>query len=300
MGSRRTLRFFTVDAFSSEPFSGNPAAVCLDDTGQCPDHGLKESEMQNIAREMNISETAYIWPKEIGNSFKTGALFGLRWFTPTNEVPLCGHATLASAAALMFGSGNQNQSLRFDTLSGQLEAFRNDDGYIGLVLPNNTPEPHTCDQLTDLLQCVVDKAYIKEVQFSSTTKKLLIRLSDSCSREFLETLQPDIAHFTTAHSGMIKGVIVTVKADKTEKNRTKRNYDFFSRYFAPWNGISEDPVTGSAHTVLGPYWSKVLNKTDLHCRQCSSRGGDLKVVVKEESVEISGPAVIVIDGYINV
>ncbi|KAG9344351.1 hypothetical protein JZ751_011020, partial [Albula glossodonta] len=200
-----------------------------------------------------------------------GSRFGLRWFTPTNEVPLCGHATLASAAVLFYQKKNQNSVLVFETLSGELCVRLCEDSII-MDFPLHKPVPQVLDtfdkglpgclcvlsEVSDLSpQATVGDLSVQDVHYCSVTKKLLIRLSDSCDRSLLTSLQPDSLNLLHSDSsGRVKGVIVTAKGAPT----VQPGYDFFSRYFAPWNGIPEDPVTGSAHTVLAGYWSEKLDK----------------------------------------
>jgi PhzF family phenazine biosynthesis protein len=245
---------------------------------------------------MNLSETAFLRLHNDADSFSTGEQFGLRWFTPFVEVPLCGHATLASAAVLFRCIENKNASLTFHTLSGQLTAVTDGD-FITLDMPHNEPQKLQGAELTELSELIsasIGDLKATDVQYSQTTRKLLIRLADTVSIEELQKLKPKTDRMTSLESsGKVRGVIITVKgSDK---------YDFASRYFAPWVGIAEDPVTGSAHTVLGPYWSRVLSKTCLNARQCSARGGDLRVTVRptDRRVDVAGRAVVVLRGTIT-
>uniref|UniRef100_A0A8C5WYU5 Phenazine biosynthesis like protein domain containing n=1 Tax=Laticauda laticaudata TaxID=8630 RepID=A0A8C5WYU5_LATLA len=211
----------------------------------------------------------------------SGSCFGLRWFTPTNEVPLCGHATLASAAVL-FHKKNMNPTLTFLTLSGELKARQAGDE---IVL--DLPLYFTYPQLS----------LAHSVRYSPVTKKLLICLSEVYERYDLEKLKVDPQHLLLADkTGKIKGVIITVKGD----HKNHGSYDFYSRYFAPWNGISEDPVTGSAHAVLSSYWSEQLGKDKLCAFQCSSRGGELKILLRQDGrVDIGGQACFVLEGFLS-
>ncbi|CAH1776563.1 unnamed protein product [Owenia fusiformis] len=253
---------------------------------------------------MNISETAFITKITPLDSFKSSSYFGLRWFTPTNEVPLCGHATLASASALFMCEGNTSQKLGFKTLSGDLFATR-DGNKIMLDLPLNPPEP-TEVNYSDLIIAVIGDLIdvVKDIQYSATTKKLLIRLRDDTQRTALENITPNFEKMLELHTtGVVKGVGVTLKGS-TENgaiDHKGQQYDFISRYFAPWVGINEDPVTGSAHTVLGPYWGKQLGKTELYARQCSKRGGDLVISIRQDGrVNVGGAAKVIIKGQIYV
>ncbi|XP_070610048.1 phenazine biosynthesis-like domain-containing protein isoform X2 [Erythrolamprus reginae] len=275
------ISVFIIDAFTNQPFRGNPAAVCL------LEDELEEGCHQKIAAEMNLSETAFIRKLHPTDDFTKSSCFGLRWFTPTNEVPLCGHATLASAAVL-FRKKNMNPTLTFKTLSGELKARQAGDEII-LDLPLYVTYP----------QAAVGDRNIQEVRYSPDTKKLLICLSEVYERYDLEKLKVDAQRLLLADkTGKIKGVIITVKGDHP---KNQDSYDFYSRYFAPWNGISEDPVTGSAHAVLSSYWSQQLGKNKLCAFQCSSRGGELKILLRQDGrLDIGGQACFVLEGFLAV
>jgi len=280
------MEVFTVDAFTDRPFSGNPAAVCIvreQHVGK-----MDDAKMQAIAAEMNLSETAFLTPDGDSN-FEDGSSFKLRWFTPQCEVSLCGHATLATAAAVFHALGNPNEQLRFQTKSGLLSASRDGD-IITLDFPLNPCIPEEPSPLQELIKLTVGGLPLADVQYSTPTGKLLLRLSDATSKSELEALNPDTSAMLGAHKGKIKGVIVTVKGSG--------DYDFFSRYFGPWVGIPEDPVTGAAHTVLASYWSSELGKSEMLARQCSKRGGDVRVTVGRQPgrVYLAGKAYIVMKG----
>ncbi|CAH1246914.1 PBLD [Branchiostoma lanceolatum] len=293
----KRLPIFQVDAFTDKPFAGNPAAVCL-----LEDVDLTDEHQQKIAAEMNLSETAYLRKLNSDDDFSSSSKFGLRWFTPTNEVALCGHATLASAATLFYMMKNPSPQLTFQTLSGDLFARREGD-FISLDLPENKTQPLDREPYSQLLKIVVGDLTIQDLQVSHTAKKLVVRLQDG-TRQTLESLRPDTVAMLAAHTqDIIRGVIVTVKG--SVENGCVDNqgvmYDFISRYFAPWNGIAEDPVTGSAHTVLASYWAKELGKTEFYARQCSARGGDLKVRLREDGrVDVAGKATVVLQGMIRI
>ncbi|XP_064639064.1 phenazine biosynthesis-like domain-containing protein isoform X2 [Lineus longissimus] len=293
------LPLFTIDAFTSVPFAGNPAAVCL-----VPDQKLSDETMQKVATEMNISETAFVQKLHSQDTFENSSRFGLRWFTPTNEVPLCGHATLASAAALYEITKNTSSEIVFETLSGELVARKMGD-CISLDLPLNptVKEEENEPDLQHLIQISTEGLDVTDVQYSATTKKLLLRLDDNYGRHTLEGLSPPHNLMLHAHNtGKIKGVIVTLRGDANNgcTDASGETYDFVSRYFAPWNGIPEDPVTGSAHTVLAAYWSKQLGKKDLYARQCSKRGGELRIKVGDNGrVDVAGYATVVVEGKLR-
>ena len=286
------MEVFTVDAFTDRPFGGNPAAVCIIRERHAGE--MSEEKMQAIAAEMNLSETAFVSP-DGDSTFEGGAHFKLRWFTPTCEVPLCGHATLATAAILFNELGNTNNLIDFKTLSGLLKASRSGE-YITLDFPLAPCAPEDVTPLQELLKHTIGDLPFSDIQYSSIREKLLVRLSNSVGRRKLEHLKPNTGGMLQAPNqgtGKVKGVIVTVKGSD--------GYDFFSRYFAPWVGIPEDPVTGSAHTVLASYWSQQLGKKEMVAMQCSPRGGELRVTVGEAGrVYLAGKACIVVKGHLHV
>jgi PhzF family phenazine biosynthesis protein len=248
-----SLFLTVIDAFTDRAFAGNPAAVCL------LDRAHDEVWMQAVAREMNLSETAFLQPRPDG--------FGLRWFTPAVEVDLCGHATLASAHALWSqGVLHGDEPARFHTRSGALTATRA-AGLIQLDFPAKPLEP--ADPPEDLLPALGVPAarFVGRNQFD-----YLVELAGE--RE-VRALAPDIARLARV---ACRGVIVTAPAASAE-------FDFVSRFFAPASGVAEDPVTGSAHCCLGPYWGPRLGKKVLRAFQASPRGGVI-------GVELSGPRVL--------
>lgn len=258
---------FQVDAFADTPFFGNPAGVCI-----LPDP-RDDAWMQNVAREMNLSETAFLQRRQDG--------FGLRWFTPLVEVDLCGHATLASAHILWEqGVLKPGESARFHTHSGILTAKRQDE-WIELNFPalpdRRTDVPRGLTKALGTKPNYVGRSrfdYIAQVDSEMTVRKM----------------KPD---FTLLSRLPIRGLIVTAKA-------TTRPYDFVSRFFAPRAGINEDPVTGSAYCVLGPFWADLLGKKDLLAYQASARGGVVRVRVGDKRVYIGGKAVTVLQAELCV
>lgn len=260
-----TNRIFQADAFTDEMFKGNPAAVCL------LEQPMPDEWMLHLAQEMNLSETAFLLPLEEG--------FSLRWFTPRVEVSLCGHATLASAHVL-FESGivPPGQNVRFSTRSGDLAARSTPEG-IELDFPAHTPRSVPAPP-----QMLLDALAVEPMAVLAYGNKHLIEVSSEAE---VRALQPD---FTALQCFDGRGVSVTARADAGS------GYDFVSRYFAPWVGIHEDPVTGSAHCALGPYWAGILGKTELRAYQASARGGSLGVRVTPERVYLTGQAVTVFSG----
>ncbi|XP_076831095.1 phenazine biosynthesis-like domain-containing protein [Brachyhypopomus gauderio] len=280
---------FTVDAFTNVPFKGNPAAVCL------MENELEDELYQNIAAEMNLSETAFVTKLKSTDDFCSGGRFSLRWFTPTNEIALCGHATLASAAVLFYKKENTNPVVVFETLSGELQVRQRGESLV-MDFPLNKPQLQDYSEFKDLLKAAVGDMPVQEVCYCKTTKKLLVRLADTCDRSDLASLNP-VAEtlLKSEHSGKVKSLVITIKGSPT----SPQGYDFFSRNFAPWNGIPEDPVTGSAHTVLAAYWSEKLGKKKMLAFQCSKRGGELELDLRDNRVDIAGRAVVVLQGTLN-
>ncbi|KAJ8022618.1 Phenazine biosynthesis-like domain-containing protein [Holothuria leucospilota] len=295
---RKHLPMYTIDAFASKPFKGNPAAVCL-----LQDEDLSDETKQNIAMEMNLSETAFVRP------VNAGSRFGLRWFTPKNEVNLCGHATLASAAALFTCKGNYDTSVNLIPYGV--------DKLIEVWLCDNFPSNQFCIGFCESKQFELNEESSLNVKISlgscqpvdvqytpGANRELLLRLPDTCSRQEFEQMSPNPSAMMNAYkTGEVMGVILTLKGSKENGavDEDGRMFDFISRYFAPWNGIDEDPVTGAAHTVLSAYWSKVLRKTEMYARQCSKRGGNIEIKVRDDGrVELAGKARTVLEGKIFV
>ncbi len=301
------MTVYVVDAFTEKPYAGNPAAVVF--VPPEADAALSNSLRKLIAAQMNLSETAYVTPfvtdSQTSADLLSARRFGLRWFTPDGtEVNLCGHATLATAQALI-AAGNKSEVLTFETLSGPLTVTRTGAG-LRMTLPNNAPvNVASLSEASILaaigaLQTVVQSAtgmQTMDIEYSASTKKLLLRLEDGQpSLAAILALPADLPNkLRAAHSdgSVVKGVMVTVRTPEGP-------YDFQSRYFAPWVGIPEDPVTGSAHTVLAPYYQRIIGKSELSARQCSPRGGDLLLSVTPTAVYITGRAAVVLKGEIAV
>jgi PhzF family phenazine biosynthesis protein len=257
------MPIFQVDAFTDRPFAGNPAAVCI-----MPEP-RDDAWMQNVAREMNLSETAFLHKQEDG--------YSLRWFTPVVEVDLCGHATLASAHVLyeneLLPLGEQ---VGFHTRSGLLTAVHTEHG-IELDFPATPDKPSSTNPL--LSEALgVNPEYIGESEFDY--------LVEVDSEKTVRNLNPD---FVLLKKVSTRGIMVTSSADSPD-------FDFVSRFFAPRAGIDEDPVTGSAHCCLGPYWSKRLGKDEFTAYQASERGGIVRVRVIGERVHLGGRAVTIMKG----
>jgi PhzF family phenazine biosynthesis protein len=257
---------YQIDAFTAEPFAGNPAAVCI--LPQPKD----ETWMQNVAREMNLSETAFLLQQADG--------FLLRWFTPVVEVDLCGHATLASAHALWErGDLKPTEQARFNTRSGILTAHLRGD-WIEMDFPAKTEE--SCAEPEGLAQVLgAQIKYLGKNQFDY--------LVEVDSEEIVRTLKPDFARLAALP---VRGVMVTSLSSSP-------GYDFVSRFFAPRVGVNEDPVTGSAHCCLAPFWGNRLQKNELVAFQASPRGGRIRLRLKGERVILAGQAVTILRGNLT-
>jgi len=263
--------FYHVDAFTGELFTGNPAAVCL---MPC---NLHDSLYLSISKELNLSETAFLE--------KTDDAYKLRWFTPITEVPLCGHATLAAAHVLFNHLGYNDGRIVFNTLSGQLIAIKVRDG-IQMDFPQN--KPHPVDPPREALNAIGIKKW-RNIRYSRTARYLLVHIDNV---ETLRALTPDFqALLKSPNPYGWSGVIVTAEASG--------DYDFISRFFAPYFGINEDPVTGSAHTVLGPYWAELLGKRKMRAYQASTRGGELTIKLSGNRVLLTGGCLTVLAGTLT-
>lgn len=252
------LPLYQVDSFTDRQFMGNPAAVCL------LDQARPEEWMRDLAAEMNLSETAFVLPQ--------GDEFNLRWFTPTTEMDLCGHATLASAHMLWeSGVVSPEKQIRFRTRSGILTITRQKE-WIEMDFPARTTRPVSENEgVIDAIGAVPEEVY------QSGDNLLFIYESEKTVRN----LKPN---FSALKTYAYHGVIVTSPADSPQ-------FDFVSRFFAPAIGVDEDPVTGSSHCTLAPFWGERLRKVNMMAAQVSKRGGMLKLRVSAERVYISGQAV---------
>lgn len=257
------LTIYQVDAFTNKPFAGNPAAVCV-----LPEPRA-DAWMQAVAAEMNLPETAFLLRQADG--------YQLRWFSPTVEVDLCGHATLASAHILWeTGQLDQKETARFHTRSGLLTAERQGD-WIMLDFPATPEEP--AEAPSGLAEALgIAPRYVGQTRFDY--------LVEAASAQDVRGLKPDVGRLKTFG---VRGVIVTSRSDSPE-------YDFVSRFFAPGAGIDEDPATGSTHCCLGPFWQSRLGKSEFLAYQASARGGVVKVQVAGERVVLGGQAVTVLRG----
>ena len=256
----QTHLLYQVDAFTDEPFKGNPAAVCILSSA------ITDKEMGLLAAEMNLSETAFLQPAEKG--------WHLRWFTPTVEVDLCGHATLASAKVLFdLLPELKREPIRFFTLSGELSA-RWVDGLVELDFPVFHYQPR------EVVEEHADTLGFEPVNSAVSGDYILF---EAGGEDAVRRAKPDMDRLAILHEAQ---VMITARCHSED-------YDFISRFFAPRLGILEDPVTGSAHCLLGPYWAAKLGKSDLNAYQASARGGSLYLKLEGNRIKISGSATII-------
>lgn len=266
------MKTFIVDAFTDTPFRGNPAGVCIVESK------LSDDTMLHVAQELNLSETAFIRPLE------TSGVFSIRYFSPRMEIPLCGHATLASARAVCAAYGLRE--VRFINIQNLTLPVRMSNDRISMVFPVYETHPAKAPP------ALVAALGIKEVRnavYNEETKILLLEIAD---HHDLSALDPDFMALHRSHDS-INGVLVTAAPGMD-------GYDFHSRYFWPWSGTNEDPVTGGTHTFLAKYWSQRLGKTKMKSFQSSQRSGFMDVELIDEKLVISSQAVIVLEGQILV
>ena len=256
------ILFFEVHSFTKNIFHGNPAGICP------LDRWIDDDSMQRIASENNLSETAFFVPKEDH--------YELRWFTPTVEVDLCGHATLATAYVLFDHLGQEGDTIVFHTRSGELTVWKDND-FLIMDFPSLPPES------TDIPEHMIAGLRCEIENISKARDYLIVLVSE----EEVRKLQPDFSELDKIDC---EGIIVTAPGDEV---------DFVSRFFAPRMGIAEDPVTGSAHSTLTPYWAERLGKKRLTARQVSERGGDLWCKLMGDRVQIAGHAVLYVKGFLN-
>jgi PhzF family phenazine biosynthesis protein len=256
-----------IDAFTNHRFGGNPAAV------MALENFLHDDVLQAIAAENNLSETAFL--------VRDNGDYRLRWFTPMTEVPLCGHATLASAAAVMERLEPERNKVIFYTASGPLTVSRAGAGYVMDFPARPSEQVPTPRGMTDALGVSPVAVFGNQFNYMALLE----------SAQILRRLAPDMASLARLDRS---GVIVTARGNKDE------GYDFISRYFAPAKGIPEDPVTGAAHCMLAPYWAQRLGKGELRAYQASQRGGEITCRVARDRIELEGTCVFYLEGEVEI
>jgi len=260
----KNIPIYQIDAFASRLFKGNPAAVCV------LDEWLPEVVMQAIAAENNLAETAFVVPD--------GSDFSIRWFTPSVEVDLCGHATLAAAHVLLNEMAIDRTKLLFSSRRRGVLTVARDGGRLALNFPSDTISRISTPPV------LIEALGVEPLETYKGTTDIMAVLP---TEKYVATLKPNIGLLSTID---VRGVIVTAEGTTA---------DFVSRFFGPQSGIDEDPVTGSAHTTMPPYWAKELKKKSLFARQLSARGGELWCEDKGDRVSISGHAVTYMSGTLK-
>lgn len=265
-----TIETYIVDSFTNEPFKGNPAGVCL------VNQELSDTQMLSIAKELGLSETAFI------NKLSETNKYTIRYFSPKMEIPLCGHATLA-ASKVLFEKSTACSKIHFVTIQNLDLIIQRDDEDIIMEFPiyDTLAQEAPIELLNALgLEQILNSAYNEE------TKILLLEIADS---QLLQDLKPNFEQLLRSHTS-INGVLVTAQSKRS-------GFDFESRYFWPWSGTNEDPVTGGTHTFLAKYWSDRLNKKKMHSFQCSERTGFMEVeLISDETMTIKSKAQIILKG----
>jgi len=262
------MKTYIVDAFTSAAFKGNPAGVCF------PERAISDQTMQQVAMELGLSETAFVWPTGVEG------IYDIRYFSPKKEIPLCGHATLASAKIIF--NNTAFSDIHFITATKvDLPVQKSGDAII-MSFPVYELVPVTVPPA--LLQAL-GIAAVTNTAYSEKNKIILLEIADAA---VLAALSPDFAALLQTHNS-INGVLVTAPSNDNQ-------YDFHYRYFWPWAGTNEDPVTGGVQTFLTKYWSKKLGKTTMKAFQSSARTGEMTVELQEEKVLLTGQAVIVLEG----
>lgn len=269
-----SITTYLVDSFTDQPFKGNPAGVCV------LKQTLSDEQMQLIAQELGLSETAFITQHKTPNSF------AIRYFSPKMEIPLCGHATLASSK-VVFELFPDLEHIHFHTMEGLDLLIKKKGKQIVMEFPIYDTVPQ------DAPDALLDALGIKEIINSAFNKETNILLLEIEHSDVLQQLSPDFAKLLLSHDS-INGVLVTAASQR-------EGYDFESRYFWPWSGTNEDPVTGGTHTFLAKYWSTRLHKTKMKSFQCSARTGFMEVeLINAHTVTITSDAQVVLRGELEV
>ncbi len=269
----KNITTYIVDAFTDEPFKGNPAGVCL------VDEALDPTLMLSIAGELGLSETAFVQPGHLPGQFT------IRYFSPKMEIPLCGHATLASSKVL-FERHPELHNLQLETIQKITLAITREGDLIVMNFPQYSTQP---SEAPLALLNALGVEQILNAAYNEETKILLLEIEDS---GVLRSLSPDYSALIQSHQG-INGVLVTALSKQ-------KDYDFESRYFWPWSGTNEDPVTGGTHTFLAPYWAARLNKSKMRSFQCSERTGSMQLeLINDDQLRIKSTARIIFRGELS-
>jgi len=272
------IETYIVDSFTDKPFKGNPAGVCV------LNQKLSNEKMLSIAKELGLSETAFI--NQVDNQVDNQGKYSIRYFSPIMEIPLCGHATLASAKVL-FEINPEIDKIHFQNIHNLDLMIRKYGHKIEMEFPiYNTIPQNAPDELLNALG--IEKTLNSE--FNKETNILLLEIESS---KLLNNLTPDFEKLKRSHNS-INGVLVTAISDRND-------FDFESRYFWPWSGTNEDPVTGATHTFLAKYWGSRLNKTKMNCYQCSERTGFMEIeLISDKILTIKSEAQIVLKGELRI
>ena len=262
------MKTYIVDSFTKEPFKGNPAGVCI------ADRQLPDPFMLKVAQELGLSETAFIQTTDKPNTWS------IRYFSPRMEIPLCGHATLAAARIVLDQSSADE--VVFTTFESVRLPVRRTEDALAMEFPIYDAVPA---EVPPELLAALGIDHIVHSAFNRETQILMIEIADCTA---LKNLRPDFPALVKSHTA-INGVLVTAASNDDD-------FDFHSRYFWPWSGTNEDPVTGGTHTFLAPYWSQKLNCKRLKSFQCSARTGSMEVEVRESTLRITGHATAVFSG----
>lgn len=265
------MKTYIVDSFTDQPFKGNPAGVCFAETFP------PEEIMRKIAMELNLSETAFVVPLE-----KSGT-FAIRFFSPKTEIPLCGHATLASTKVMFEQSGRSEA--HFTTVRNVDLFVRENSGRIAMTFPLYET------RVADVPDALLDALGLPDVISTVYNAENNIVMLEIKNPEALRALNPNFDKLQKSHQG-INGVLVTSPG--------LAGYDFYSRFFWPWSGTNEDPVTGATHTFLAPYWAEKLGKKKLKSFQCSERTGFMDLEILDSALVISGDAIIIFEGKLRI
>lgn len=274
------MKIYFVDAFTKIKYRGNPAAVCY------LKNDISDIIKQQIATEIGFSETAFVLPVDIEKN-----LYSLQWFTPGTEINLCGHATLATTRVLLEyylvqkKQNNDDLTVFYQTKSGLIKAYPEEDKIV-LQFPVDIPQ-RTNKNYDDLLKCLGIHSYSDIFECPASSNVMIVLNSE----EDLKQVNPDFSRLKEIDILPMSSVVITALSHQS--------YDFVSRCFAPWEAINEDPVTGSTHTALAPYWSQILNKTVMSAKQLSHREGELFLELKNDHLLIKGQSVITLCGELH-